>query len=80
MALSRLAAVANITEAARSCKTCNRVINLRSTSLGVQIFTCEHTTSKVIEALSAASVESTTKLNGRWVCIAPATASALAER
>jgi hypothetical protein len=80
MATSRIKAVGSITESARSCTTCGSVNSVRSTSLGVTIFTCEHSTDMVIAALNSAEVASTTKSNGRWVCVDAATAQALAVR
>lgn len=79
MAISRLKAISAITEQARTCIICG-TNPLRSTSLGVTIFTCEHTTGKVMEALKSAGVESTNSAGSLWVKVDAVTAQSVAVR
>ena len=80
MATSRIKAVAAITESARSCTVCASVNPLRSTSLGVTIFTCEHSTDRVVDALKSVGAVSTVSGRSLWVKVDAATAQDLAVR
>jgi ribosomal protein L37AE/L43A len=83
---SRLAAVANVIKDVRTCESCGKEFNMRSTSLGITIWTCncEAACALIVQTLDAAGCPSKyltpAEKTPRWLTIEPLDASALAAR
>lgn len=83
---SRLAAVANVIKDVRTCESCGQEFDMRSTSLGITIWTCkcEAACALIVQTLNAAGVASEYATPAdqlpRWLKIKPADAAALAAR
>jgi len=83
---SRLAAVANVIRDVRTCDSCAKEFGMRSTSLGITIWTCncEAACALIVQTLNAAGCPSKyltpAEKTLRWLRIEPSDASALAAR